>query len=59
MAIIMTVNDVFEKNKEIDRLYDQLCDLNDSKDFNSVDIDNVTYLLIEYKEELLSKKIVK
>ena len=54
----MTVYDILEKIKRIDRLYVSLCDLSGSKDFGYVDIDDVTELLMEYKEELLSKKVM-
>ena len=51
----MTVNDILEKVYKIDRLYDKYEDhhLDDS------DLNESMELLMEYKEELLAKKIVK
>ena len=51
----MTVNDILEKIKEIDRLYKSI----ESTNLDDEDIDETMELLLEYKEELLSKKIVK
>jgi hypothetical protein len=51
----MTVNDVLEKVNEISRyeeLYEKSC-------LNANHFDRLIELLQEYKEELLSKKIVK
>ena len=51
----MTVNEVLEKVSEIDRLFDTY----KSQPFDSEDIEEILDFLTEYKEELLSKKIVK
>lgn len=51
----MTVNDILEKIQRIDRLYDS----HESTNLDNADIDETMELLMEYKEELLSKKIVK
>lgn len=51
----MTVNDILEKIQRIDRLYDS----HESTNFDDVYIDEAMELLLEYKDELLSKKIVK
>lgn len=50
----MTVNDILEKIKQINRLYAS----HGSTKFNDADIDEAMELLMEYKEELLRKKVV-
>lgn len=51
----MTVNDILDKIQQIDRLYKSI----KSTNLDNADIDETMELLLEYKEELLSKKIVK
>ena len=51
----MTVNEVLEKVNEIDRLFDTY----KNRLFDSEDIKEILDFLTEYKQELLSKKIVK
>lgn len=51
----MTVNDILEKVNGIDRLFDTY----KNRSFDSEDIEEILDFLTEYKEELLSKKIMK
>ena len=52
----MTVNEVLEKVSEMDKLFDTYYK---NQPFDSEDIEEILDFLTEYKEELLSKKIVK
>lgn len=52
---MITVNDILEKVYKIDGLYDKYEDHH----LDNSDLNEAIELLMEYKEELLSKKIVK